>query len=257
MAVAQIEAISHTLDPARKPPVFSFTFSEFLRKEHRFGLDPNRPICKAFKEGHCPLGTACPDKHPPQPTFGSVVCKHWLRGLCKKGDNCDFLHEYNLRSMPECQTYARYQACPNNDECLYAHTAPEAKRPTCEYYDRGFCPLGPLCADRHVRRRDFCPFYMTGFCPDGKKCKVGEHPRWKEDARVPKVFVPKTEEEKEREREERERQAVEEMEKEREREERGLPPERGPGGQLRRGFRGRGRGGVRGQRGRGRGKQDF
>ena len=23
-----------------------------------------------------------------------VVCKHWLRGLCKRGDACDYLHEY-------------------------------------------------------------------------------------------------------------------------------------------------------------------
>jgi len=35
---------------------------------------------------------------PPPNTFDNnprrhkVVCKHWLRGLCKKGDACDFLH---------------------------------------------------------------------------------------------------------------------------------------------------------------------
>jgi hypothetical protein len=33
-----------------------------------------------------------------QPLTGkrrTVVCKHWLRGLCKKGDLCDYLHEYD------------------------------------------------------------------------------------------------------------------------------------------------------------------
>jgi cleavage and polyadenylation specificity factor subunit 4 len=24
---------------------------------------------------------------------GTVVCRHWLRGLCMKGDNCEFLHQ--------------------------------------------------------------------------------------------------------------------------------------------------------------------
>ena len=31
----------------------------------------------------------------------AIVCKHWLRGLCKKGDNCEFLHVYALDKMPE------------------------------------------------------------------------------------------------------------------------------------------------------------
>ena len=32
-----------------------------------------------------------------------VVCKHWLRGLCKKGDDtCDFLHRLDRDRMPEC-----------------------------------------------------------------------------------------------------------------------------------------------------------
>ena len=35
----------------------------------------------------------------------TVVCKHWLRGLCKKGDMCDYLHEYDEDKMPVCQFY--------------------------------------------------------------------------------------------------------------------------------------------------------
>ena len=37
-----------------------------------------------------------------------VVCKHWLRGLCKKGDGCEFLHEYDMTKMPECYFYSRF-----------------------------------------------------------------------------------------------------------------------------------------------------
>ena len=36
------------------------------------------------------------------------MCKHWLRGLCKKGDQCEFLHEYDMSKMPECYFYARF-----------------------------------------------------------------------------------------------------------------------------------------------------
>lgn len=83
----------------RFPSLSDFSFADFLKNEHRFGLDPNRPHCKAFREGLCPQGNKCPDKHvAPQPygSYGNVVCKHWLRGLCKKGDTCEYSHEYNL-----------------------------------------------------------------------------------------------------------------------------------------------------------------
>jgi len=36
------------------------------------------------------------------------VCKHWLRGLCKKGDQCEFLHEYDMTKMPECYFYSKF-----------------------------------------------------------------------------------------------------------------------------------------------------
>ena len=38
----------------------------------------------------------------------TIVCKHWLRGLCKKGDQCEFLHEYDMSKMPECYFYTRF-----------------------------------------------------------------------------------------------------------------------------------------------------
>ena len=85
---------------------YTFSFTPFLQREYRFGLDPNRPYCKAFREGHCPLGNNCPDKHQITHSFNNLVCKHWLRGLCKKGDQCEFLHEYNL--------YVIHASCSSN-----------------------------------------------------------------------------------------------------------------------------------------------
>lgn len=133
----------------------------------------------------CPLGNRCPFRHEtPSPlNFGQsqggyrdhgkrTVCKHWLRGLCKKGDNCDYLHEYDLRRMPECRFFATFGYCNSGDECLYLHVEQKAKVRECENYKRGFCPKGPKCEKKHVRR-PACPLYMAGFCPRGPECKLG------------------------------------------------------------------------------------
>lgn len=103
-------------------PQYSFGFSPFLLQTYRHGLDPNRPTCKAYLQGHCPLGSACPDKHTSSNSnsnFNNLVCKHWLRGLCKKGESCEFLHEYNLRKMPECNFFTRNGYCSNGGMCLF------------------------------------------------------------------------------------------------------------------------------------------
>lgn len=103
------------------------------------------------------------------------MCKHWLRGLCKKGDQCEFLHEYDMTKMPECYFYSRFNAC-HNKECPFLHIDPESKIKDCPWYDRGFCRHGPHCRHRHVRRV-LCMNYLSGFCPDGSLCKY-MHPRF-------------------------------------------------------------------------------
>ena len=52
-----------------------------------------------------PLLNASLYVHPISGRRRTVVCKHWLRSLCKKGDLCDFLHEYDEDKMPICQFY--------------------------------------------------------------------------------------------------------------------------------------------------------
>jgi hypothetical protein len=105
----------------------------------------------------------------------SVICKHWLRGLCKKGDECEFLHEYDMSKMPECYFYSKYSQC-GNKECEFLHLDKESKIKDCPWYDRGFCRHGPNCKNRHLKKV-ICQNYLFGFCPDGPSCKF-KHPKF-------------------------------------------------------------------------------
>lgn len=74
----------------RVDPSQTYDFEEYVINELAIVLV--KPIqvavCKYFLKNQCRL-TACPFKHPQRGK--SVVCKHWLRGLCKKGEQCEFL----------------------------------------------------------------------------------------------------------------------------------------------------------------------
>lgn len=133
-------------------------------------------VCQFFNStdgSECQQGASCPFRHIRGDR--TIVCKHWLRGLCKKGDQCEFLHEYDMTKMPECYFYSRFNAC-HNKECPFLHIDPESKIKDCPWYDRGFCRHGPNCRHRHIRRV-LCTNYLAGFCPDGTTCKY-MHPRF-------------------------------------------------------------------------------
>lgn len=161
-----------------EPPNFLTDVEEMLIEQRGCrevpfpGMDKSgRGVCLKNEAKMCTMGPLCPFRHIIKDK--QVVCKHWLRGLCKKGDQCEFLHEYDLSRMPECFFFSKYQAC-SNKECPFRHIDPESKIKDCPWYDRGFCRHGPFCKHRH-RRRVFCPFYLLGFCPDGSTCKF-THP---------------------------------------------------------------------------------
>lgn len=105
----------------------------------------------------------------------AVVCKHWLRGLCKKGDACEFLHVFVLSKMPECWFFSKYGECSNQD-CLFLHIDPNSKSKQCLWYNRGFCKHGENCRNKHYKKR-MCFNYAAGFCPLGPRCSYG-HPKY-------------------------------------------------------------------------------
>ncbi|XP_040447973.1 putative cleavage and polyadenylation specificity factor subunit 4-like protein [Falco naumanni] len=130
-------------------------------------------VCKFFAQAGCGsgcvpwLGVQCPFQHVSGERM--VVCKRWLCGLRKKGDGCDFLHEYDVTKMPECYRFSKFGQCSNKD-CPFKHTDATASTMGCPWYDRGFCRQGPLCKYKHTRRL-MCANYLVGFCPEGPKCK--------------------------------------------------------------------------------------
>ncbi|CAO4374116.1 unnamed protein product [Caenorhabditis nigoni] len=158
---------------ARSTDVEDALFNQKGMKEAPFrDLDRSgKAVCTKNKTKQCPFGNTCPLRHIDGEK--AVVCKHWLRGLCKKGDQCEFLHEYDLTKMPECFFFSKYSACSNR-ECPFRHIDPETKLKDCPWYDRGFCRHGPYCKHRH-RRRAVCPNYLAGFCPQGPDCQYA-HP---------------------------------------------------------------------------------
>ena len=115
--------------------------------------------------------------------------------------------------MPECNHYARSLTCPNGEECLFLHVDPATKVGPCPHYEKGFCPLGPRCSKKHVRKV-LCKYYLAGFCPYGRQCKEGAHPRFPANLPKPTVRVEKTAEEIEVERKQREEAIKEERQKE-------------------------------------------
>jgi len=138
------------------------------------GMDKSgSAICDFFIGARCTRGQLCPLRHVRGNQM--VVCKHWLRGLCKKGDDCEFLHKYDMERMPECYFFIKYGQC-SNKECPFLHLNAADRIKDCPWYDRGFCKHGPHCKNRHVRRV-MCINYMCGFCPEGAKCK-SSHPRF-------------------------------------------------------------------------------
>ena len=117
-----------------------------------------------------------------------VVCKHWLNGMCKKGDDCDFLHKIDHDRMPECFHFSQFGEC-NNKECLFKHIRPDEKTDECPWYARGFCKHGPRCRHRHTTKKP-CPKYLAGLCPDGAECTFG-HPKYELPSMVGSLVVPR------------------------------------------------------------------
>ncbi|KAK2196631.1 bifunctional Zinc finger [Babesia duncani] len=57
----------------------------------------------------------------------SIVCRHWLKGMCMKGEFCDFLHQLVYSRMPPCRSFEKNGFCIDliRGNCIFQHTEPE------------------------------------------------------------------------------------------------------------------------------------
>ncbi|UKK02113.2 cleavage and polyadenylation specificity factor subunit 4 [Theileria orientalis] len=58
----------------------------------------------------------------------SVVCRHWLKGMCMKGEFCDFLHQLVYSRMPPCKTVEKSSFCTDRLKgcCIFKHQDEDA-----------------------------------------------------------------------------------------------------------------------------------
>lgn len=153
-----------------------FAFDDTLRREFRCDIDNNAPVCPYYGTTACPKGRFCRDQHIVPSYSHKIVCRHWLRGLCKLGDQCEYLHELDMSRVVECPQYAAHGKCANQLECPFRHPTKNKQSECCSAYEKGFCKLGPQCPMPHPRR-NMCLRYLTGFCPYGPNCEDA-HPKF-------------------------------------------------------------------------------
>lgn len=98
-----------------------------------------------------------------------TVCKHYIRDQCKKGDDCEFIHEYAIDKLDLC----KFGDNCTNHYCIYNHKSSK-RADVCCSFARGVC-LNKTCDSRHIVYT-LCPRYLAGFCPDGPNCTM-QHPQ--------------------------------------------------------------------------------
>ncbi|EEY21076.1 mRNA 3'-end-processing protein YTH1 [Verticillium alfalfae VaMs.102] len=94
-------------------PAATFDFTPFLRATHQHAL----------------AADSAPGGQPAHTHAGrgpSLVCKHWLRGLCKKGAHCEFLHGVQPSARCPSATFSRERLLLQREECFYVHIDPQS-----------------------------------------------------------------------------------------------------------------------------------
>ena len=161
--------------------IFRFEVDNYLHTFHKLdtaAIGTSYDPCPYFFSARgCTLDAHCPWRHTDPPV---TVCKHYLRGLCKKQAHCPYLHSVDKSRMPHCFFYSKYGQC-HNDDCVYRHVDRDTAALQCPYFARGFCRHGAGCRLRHVERVA-CANYLAGFCILGPQCEFG-HAKMEVDSR--------------------------------------------------------------------------
>ena len=114
--------------------------------------------CARHKAGRCFM------EHDPAKV---AVCTQWLQGACDDSKGCRLQHARRPELMPTClyflkvpfgcSTRVRFtsslQGLCADSECPYVHVNLDAGTPVCPDFQRGYCPKGADCMQRHLSAR--------------------------------------------------------------------------------------------------------
>lgn len=106
--------------------------------------------CKFYQEGDCKKGNNCNFLHE-MPTSNQKkrdICKFYLQGFCGKGDHCNFMHE----EFP-CKFFHTGADCYSGEKCRFSHQplTEETRGLLRNYLDSGELP------DDHLRKKEILP----------------------------------------------------------------------------------------------------
>jgi hypothetical protein len=119
-----------------------YDFEKYVKSNVLPPLDPADDPSKQHERGHGKF----------DPKFRTIVCTHWLLGLCSMGKECKHLHRLDKSKMPPCKhgTLCKIKNCPQKHG--------DKDTTECVFFKQGFCYNGPVCQRRHVSRPpDECP----------------------------------------------------------------------------------------------------
>lgn len=126
-----------------------------LRPVYNDGVTTRSASRQNKSEGRFPEDAVSTSNHGPAHREHSIVCRHWIRGMCWKGDFCEFLHQYDTGKMPLCRQFRKTGYCADRERgcCMFLHetTRNSEDTPLCIHYFLGFCRSGPRCRKRHQR----------------------------------------------------------------------------------------------------------
>ncbi|KAF5197184.1 30-kDa cleavage and polyadenylation specificity factor [Thalictrum thalictroides] len=110
-------------------------------------------------------------------SYRQTVCYHWIRGLCMKGDDCGYLHQYDKSKMPVCRFFGLNGKC-REPECMYKHTKRE-DMPVCRFFRLNGNCREKDCLYKHTQNEEEFPicgyFQLNGKCHK-QDCKY-RHPQ--------------------------------------------------------------------------------
>lgn len=138
-------------------------------------------------------GSVGPAAQPPPATAArqrgrhTIVCRHWLKGMCMKGDFCDFLHQLIYLRMPACRNQLwcpdiRRGCCPfkhadvvvQSSGSSGAAAAAEGGETRSKSVGRGSSSVEQQLLQPQQKE---CLAYFLGFCKAGPKCRRRHTPR--------------------------------------------------------------------------------